>query len=128
MNNLAVLLYFRSRYAEAAELFEQILPRWRKERGDNHPDVLTLMNNLGAAQRQAGDYAGAEPILRETLALRRQRMLLGASLVANGKLVEAEPLITVSLPVLQAQWGNDHPSTRRAMNLHARLARTGLTR
>jgi serine/threonine-protein kinase len=77
---------------------------------------------------RAGD---AVPILRRSLAMRRQMMppghpliantesTLGAALVRSGAVAEGEPLLRDSLARLTASVGPDHPITRNAA---ARLA------
>ena len=40
--------------------------------GERHPTTLSLMNNLAGLRRDRGDYAGAEPIYRRVLEVRRE--------------------------------------------------------
>jgi CHAT domain-containing protein len=47
----------------------------RKLLGEEHPDVANGLNNLAGLLRTRGDYAGAESLFREALAM--QRKLLG---------------------------------------------------
>src|SRR5262249_1372744 len=47
---------------------------------DGHPDLATSLNNLGAVLRSRGDYARAEPLHRDALAMHRQLYPPGRSL------------------------------------------------
>jgi tetratricopeptide (TPR) repeat protein len=57
--------------AESIALMEEILPRFEARRGPDHPDTLTVRNNLAVAYQDAGRWARAEPLLRDLLARQR---------------------------------------------------------
>ena len=40
-----------------------------KALGPDHPDVATILNNLGELLWDKGDYAGAEPLIRQALGI-----------------------------------------------------------
>jgi serine/threonine-protein kinase len=132
---LGQLLHATGQLAEAESHLERAIAIWQTTLGKEHFVTGGGLVALGKLLLDRRDFAQAETLLREGLRIRatalpessvllaETRMLLGASLVETGKLVEAESLIAASLPVLQAQWGNDHPATRRAMKLRARLPR-----
>ena len=58
-------------YARAIELYQQSLGL--DARLDGSPGRHLYLNNLAAAHEDRGDFATAEPVLRESLALREQR-------------------------------------------------------
>ena len=60
MNNLALSYFDAGRKDEAIEMREEVLARFRKALGEEHPDTLSAMNNLAISYRDAGriDEAG----------------------------------------------------------------------
>jgi eukaryotic-like serine/threonine-protein kinase len=99
--------------------------------------LLTTMNNLAALRRDRGDFAGAEPLYREVLAIRRelypeQRVAeayslygLGLVLAETGRAPEGEARLEEALGVLEQETANPEllPLVRAAIG-HAR-ARQG---
>lgn len=62
--------------------------------GDENVDVAVTINNLAALLRDQGDYAGAEPLFREALAIMERNIPPGHSRTANsraGLATEREP-------------------------------------
>jgi Tetratricopeptide repeat len=49
-------------------LLEQALAARRRVLGDDHPDTLTLMNNLALTRHALGDLEGARDLLAQALA------------------------------------------------------------
>jgi len=63
LNNYALALYLRHRYAEAVPLFEQAWTIWRATLGEDHVNTRTAASNYAASLLETGDYARAEPLL-----------------------------------------------------------------
>src|SRR5262249_60225726 len=62
-------------YAKALPLQERALAVARSSLGPDHVNIAQALNNLGVLHRMKGDLAAAEPLLVESLAMRRR--LLG---------------------------------------------------
>jgi eukaryotic-like serine/threonine-protein kinase len=103
MNNLALAYVAAGRTADAIPLLEETLRLQRKNAGPEHPRTLRSMSNLARAYLPAKP-AAAEALLRECLAVRdkqypddwdtfQARGYLGASLIAQKKYAEAEPIV-----------------------------------
>jgi hypothetical protein len=65
---------------------EEVLAGRRRTLGDDRPQTLGSINNLGALRKAKGDYAGAEPLYEEALTAMRRTL------------------------------GDEHPSTRTCIN------------
>ncbi len=100
----------------------------RKLLGAEHPDVASSLNNLALLLDAKGDYAGAEPLYREALAMRRK--LLGAEhpkvaaslnnlaalLHESGDYAGAEPLCREALAMHRKLLGAEHPDVATSLN------------
>ncbi len=60
--------------AEAEALYTEALAARSRQLGDDHPDTLTSMSNLGLLYLQQGKYAEAEELLKEALAAYRRQL------------------------------------------------------
>ena len=49
-----------------------VLERWSRLLGEEHPNTLTTLNNLGAILSELGRFEEAEAVLRRAVALRRK--------------------------------------------------------
>src|SRR5208283_239214 len=49
--------------------FRQALEIQKKVLGENHPDYAISLSNLGLLYRDQGDYARAEPLVREAVTI-----------------------------------------------------------
>jgi eukaryotic-like serine/threonine-protein kinase len=132
LNTLALAAEWQGRLAEAQALDEEALHIARPQLGDDHPRVVTYTINLARIRIARGDGAAAESSLRAALRARERlyqpgdwriaqaQALLGASLIAQKRYAEAEPLLVAAdrglapIPGIQAR--------ERDANL-ARLAR-----
>jgi len=100
----------------------------RNELGDDHPDTLHSINNMGYLLRRQGMLVEAEPYYREALeGFRRvlgddhQETLssignMGVLLKNQDKLAEAEPYYRESLEGRRRVLGNDHQATLISIN------------
>ncbi len=109
-------------YAKARPLLERAVAIGR-EAGEENVTLAQSLNNLGVLYRAGGDLASAEPLLRESLALRRKLLgnedkdvavtLVGLARVLNdtGRADEAEPYIRESLAIRRKVLGEEHRET-----------------
>ncbi len=115
-------------YARAMPLQEAALLTRRQELGDDHPDTLSSIHNMGALLQSMGKLAEAEAYAREGLEGTR-RVLgddhpdtlssinnVGALLQSMGKLAEAEPYCREALEGFRRVLGNDHPDALSSIN------------
>jgi len=72
LNDLAVCLINAGRYREADELYRRALAILRAKYGDIHPEVATVLANIGALKDTSGDHQGAARELRESVAVKRR--------------------------------------------------------
>jgi len=87
--------------------------------------VATGLNNLALLLESEGDYAGAEPLLRRSLAIDEKALgpdhpglaidleNLAALLVHKGDYAGAEPLFRRELTIDEKALGPNHPETER---------------
>jgi tetratricopeptide (TPR) repeat protein len=105
MNNLASLYGRQGRLNESATLFGELVALVRPTLGDEHPAVPATMVQWGEALLANDRASEAEDALRQALSLQaaidapgtwqqsHARVLLGASLAAQRRFEEAEPLL-----------------------------------
>ena len=96
--------------------------------GPDHPDTLTVQNNLAAAYRDAGRFTEAIPLFERTLAARERTLglshsdtltsqhNLAAAYRDAGRFTEAIPLFERALAGRERQLGPDHPSTVHSLS------------
>jgi tetratricopeptide (TPR) repeat protein len=89
--------------------------------GQNHPDVSTPLNNLALIAGDRGDFAAAEALSRESLAIGRRKLgdnhpdiaaklsNLSRPLMERGKLEEAAAALEEALRIATPPLGIDHP-------------------
>jgi tetratricopeptide (TPR) repeat protein len=117
------------RHAEALQLREETLARWKASLGHDRPGaLLTIKHNLAVSYNSFGRYNEALQLLEETLS--QQKALLGAdhldtlwsmanlacSYAALGQHAEALELREEVLRIRKAQLIPNHPDTLRSMN------------
>jgi tetratricopeptide (TPR) repeat protein len=126
LNALAINCVEQRDYNAAERYFRRTLELSRKVVGEEHPDTLLTLKNLGIVVMESGNEAGAEPLLRE--AYSRLRASFGAehlrTVSAEGALVgclarlgrsfEAEALARDQVRVCEEQLGPDHPRALKA--------------
>jgi hypothetical protein len=111
-------------------LFREVLAAYRKTLPADHLDIADTLADFGLELTDNGRSAEAEPLLRECLAIRKNKLppghwkiaaaqgLLGGCLVRQDKLAEAE------LPLLAACEGliaGKGPSARQVAWIHDRI-------
>jgi tetratricopeptide (TPR) repeat protein len=107
-HNLAAALTSLGRFEEAYRHQSFALEGWRKALGREHRHTRTALNNSAALALVCGDPATSERLTRELLACQEPELardprlaelsiLLGASLVAQGRHVEGEELLRPTL-------------------------------
>jgi len=108
---------------EATENQERALEAHLNTRGEEHPDTLVAMNELGNILQEGARYEEAEPLHLKALEISR-RLLgeahpltlsftgdLGALYAAQGKGKEAEPLYRAAMEGRREALGDTHPVT-----------------
>ncbi len=95
----------RGDYAHAEQMADKALQMQRRLGGDKNPDDASSMIVLGLARSLRNDLAGAEPVLRQALGIRKDlfppghvqiigaEIRLGEVLASEGKIGEAEPIL-----------------------------------
>ena len=127
-NNLAGAYRSVGRFAEAIELFEQVLAEHERVLGPDHPATLTVRHNLTSAYRSVGRLGEAidawEKLLPDcqrvlgpdhpaTLTVRNN---LTSAYESVGRLGEAIDAWEKLLPDCQRVLGPDHPATLTVRN------------
>jgi hypothetical protein len=113
-HSLAATFDSARRHAEAEPLWRDLLDRCRNAPDPAETPLAKAHAGLGANLLAQGKPAEAEPLLRESLAIREKsepdawstfdtRRLRGAALLAQGKPAEAEPLLRTGYDGLNAR-------------------------
>jgi eukaryotic-like serine/threonine-protein kinase len=100
---------------------------YRAQRGSDHPDTLTTMNNLASAYEYAGKLDLALPLFKKALKLTKEKFganhpstLVSMNNLAfaygyGGRVDLALPLLDETLERMKANLGPDHPDTLTCM-------------
>ncbi len=127
-NRIGNFLHGRSQFAAAEPFYARALEIRERKLGEEHPDTLRSLNNLGVVLRVLKRYDEAEPIYIKTLELRK--LILGAEhpetlsslnnlgvLYRNtGRPEKAELLYQAALEIRERVLGKEHPDTLRSVN------------
>jgi eukaryotic-like serine/threonine-protein kinase len=131
LNKLSVAVLDQGRVDEANALIEEALRLAGAVLPDDHPRLVLYRVNQARIQIARHQPASAEPILRHLLVLRQRfypegdwrigqvQSLLGASLVAQGRAAEAEPLLLEAATVLKpipGQQGREASANRALLD------------
>ncbi len=130
ISNLGTAHTALEHYDKAIEMLEQALALRTEVHGPDHPGVAKTLFNLGNAQYKAGRYEDAISTLREGVRavstsnpprerLGRYHIVIGASLVAKGRLDEARAELNPWLDVYRLVSG---PEGEYARKLRYQLA------
>ncbi len=115
-------------YDAAFPLQESALATRRRALGEEHPETLTSISNMGALLQSQGRLAEAEPYFREALEKRRRALGeehpdtlvsingMGLLLWSQGRLADAEPYIREALEKSRRALGEEHPTTLGSIN------------
>ena len=141
MTTIAIVYENLGLYEPATPLLEQSLSLRRTVLGNDHPDTLSSISNLGNLLGLQGKLKEAEPFVQDALKGRR-RVLgndhldtlasmsnMGNLLSEEGKLEAAEPYFRDALQGYRRVFGDDHPDTISSINnLAIQLAYEGKVR
>ena len=121
-------LYQAGKYVEATEIAKRLLAMREKALGPEHPEVGTLLNDLGVLYRAQGLDAEAEALHKRSLGIREKALgpehpKVGQSLnnlarlyQAQGRYGEAEPFYRRSLSITEKALGPEHPNVGTTLN------------
>ena len=115
-------------YDAALPLQKRALATRRRVLGEDHPDTLFSINNMGSLLQDQGKLSEAEHYIRESL--EKSRRVLGEEhldtllsisnlsvlLLYEGKLGEAESYVREALEKRRRVLGEDHPDTLISIN------------
>ena len=112
LNNLAVLLAGRGRYADAEPLHQRALAIAEKSLGPNHLDTASMLTTLAITYDRQGKSADAETLYARAVAIAREAKVLrnllinassmGYSLARRGRLRDALPYYREAVDALEA--------------------------
>ena len=126
LNNLARLYYFQGRYNDAEPLFLQSLDIYKRQLGNDHPDVALSLNNLALLYESQGRYNDAEPLFLQSLDIYKRQLgndhpdvaqslnNLAQLYFSQENYLEAENLAQQALVIYQQKLGSEHPDTQNA--------------
>jgi Flp pilus assembly protein TadD len=133
LNGLALLYDSQGRYNDAEPLYLQSLDIRKRQLGNDHPDVATILNNLAGLYESQGRYNDAEPLYLQSLDIRKRQLgndhpdvatilnNLAGLYESQGRYNDAEPLYLQSLDIRKRQLSNDHPDVATSLNNLAQL-------
>jgi tetratricopeptide (TPR) repeat protein len=137
-NDLGVLMRYMGGFDEAALLYAQAYETLAAGLGPSHPDVATVLHNIGGLACAAGRPADGEPAAREAVRIREhtagadhptaaaERAALAVLLDATGRHDEAHELLHGALAILEDALGPHHHEVAVTLaNLAAIDARRG---
>jgi serine/threonine protein kinase/tetratricopeptide (TPR) repeat protein len=133
LEGLGRLLQQYGKLAEAEVVWSEALAIEKKLFGEEHPLVAKSLQELASVLHGQGNPAGAEALLRQSLIILEKslpdvwetfntRSLLGASLVAQEKYAEAEPLLITGYEGLKRR-EDTVPGDSRLLRLKEALQR-----
>jgi tetratricopeptide (TPR) repeat protein len=128
--NMRIGLYLKScgRYSEAEALFKRALTGTETLLGPEHPDTLTIVQNIASVNWRQGRYNEAEILCKRVLTGREkalgtkhpstlETMHTSATVYRlQGRYVEAETLYERTLASREKLLGPEHPSTLQTVN------------
>jgi hypothetical protein len=126
--NLAHVLDKQGQYAASGKTYQGALEEYRRTKGEEDADVLSLRRHLANSLNFQGKYAEAEAEHRAVIKLREKvlgaehpdtllsRMNLANALFAQGKHAEAEAEYRAVLKLMEKVLGTEHPDTLMTRN------------
>ena len=125
LNDLTRLYLRQSAYASAEPLLLRLL-ELKRSKGEDHPEVATVLASLAAVRRALGMHESAEQLWRRVLDIRERTLApnhfatasalehLGDACAARGKIREALSAFQRALNIRETTLGAEHPSLRVA--------------
>lgn len=125
LNDLTRLYLKQSMYAEAEPLLLRLLDM-KRSKGEDHPEVGTVLASLAAVSHALGRHESAEQLWRRVLDIRERTLApnhfaiamalehLGSACAARGNIQEALPAFQRALTIRERTLGASHPSLRTA--------------
>lgn len=125
LNDLTRLYLKQSRYADAEPLLLRLF-EMKRSKGDDHPEVATVLASLAAVRQALGQHESAEQLWRRVLDIRERTLApnhfaiatalegLGEACAARGNNAEALPALQRALTIRERTLGPGHPSLRRS--------------
>jgi TonB family protein len=132
LHELSRLYLQQAQHARAGDALERLLVVARVK-GDEHPDVATVLSDLAFVKRKLGDEAAAESLYRDALRIREKVLepnhtltvgtveRLSETCAARGNFTDALSLLQRALPVREAALGGNHERVRAARSRIAEL-------
>jgi Tetratricopeptide repeat len=115
-------------YAEALEVFEEILRGQLARYGEDHYRVGTALHNIGIVYMRRGDYARALEVYKEAVRVRKMALdpfhpdvavslaQLGVAYMESGKHRKAIGAFREALKIRRKSLGNEHPKVAKILN------------
>ena len=141
VNDLARLCLKQSAHAVAEPLLLRLLAM-KRSKGDDHPEVATVLASLAAVRQALGRHESAEQLWRRVLDIRERTLApnhfgratalerLADSCAARGKIGEALQLLQRALTIRELTLGAGNPSLRvsrdRIADLQLQASEEGL--
>jgi hypothetical protein len=132
-HNLAAALLMTGQFDRARPIVDEVVQSDRASLGENHPDYILSLAMLGGLLKESGDYAGAEPVLRDAhskaievfgaddLNSLKLQTYLAADLLELDRLDEARDLVMVVASTFRALGRTTHPEMIAAVELWAQI-------
>ena len=123
LNDLTRLYLKQSAYAEAEPLLLRLL-EMKRSKGEDRPEVATVLASLATVRQALGRHESAEQLWRRVLDIRERTLApnhfatatalehLGSTCAARGKIPEALAVFQRALTIRERTLGSDHASLR----------------
>jgi tetratricopeptide (TPR) repeat protein len=124
MVNIATVLSKAGRIEQAQAAYAEALPRFIKAYGPEHPDTAFSLYAYGVFRSRQHEYAAAERLLRQALAIQVSKLpdghpstadtwlALGEVLTESRQFAEAERLLLRAREVMKKTYGAEAAETR----------------
>jgi len=123
-----VCLYMIADYASAKPYYEQALAINRRVLGEENPETVTNINNMGFLLQKMGDYKAARPYYEKALEIRKKRLgeghpstaaslnNMGMLLQDVGDYINAKIYLEQALEIRRKVMGEEHQDTAQSLN------------
>jgi len=123
LNDLSRLYLKQGAYSRAEPLLQRLLA-FKRSKGDDHPEVATVLASIAVVRQALGDHDAAEQLYRRVLQIRERTLSpnhfgvaaalehLAEACAARGKISEALALFQRALSVREQTLGVGHASLR----------------